>query len=60
MHPTLLPSASILLFLSLLSLNPNPRHANAAAIPLPTPQLYHHCLDQKHKFYQFCCETVEK
>ncbi|KAL8726109.1 MAG: hypothetical protein Q9181_006176 [Wetmoreana brouardii] len=26
-------------------------------MPYPNPQYYHHCLDRKHKFYQFCCET---
>ncbi|KAL8993300.1 MAG: hypothetical protein Q9169_006449 [Polycauliona sp. 2 TL-2023] len=40
----------------LLTLNPC-GHSQAAAAP--TPQLYHHCLDPKHKMYQFCCETKE-
>ncbi|KAI4226797.1 MAG: hypothetical protein L6R40_008247 [Gallowayella cf. fulva] len=30
---------------------------NAAAMAVPKPQYYHHCLDPKHKFYEFCCES---
>ncbi|KAL9626149.1 MAG: hypothetical protein Q9204_007539 [Flavoplaca sp. TL-2023a] len=57
MHLILLPFAYILLVLTLLSLDTS--HGKVAAAPAADPQLYHHCLDPKHKFYQTCCETEQ-
>ena len=58
MHLILLPFTYILLVLTFLSLDTG--HGQVAAAPTADPQLYHHCLDPKHKFYQTCCETVEE
>ncbi|KAL8801737.1 MAG: hypothetical protein Q9182_004276 [Xanthomendoza sp. 2 TL-2023] len=57
MHLFLLPPVAVSVLLTLLSIDMSDGGARVAATPLPDPQLHHHCLDQKHKFYQFCCET---